>query len=248
MSGGYSVEAIILNSGKFGENDRMVTVLTRDRGNLRLVVRGAAKPQSKLASVTQPFDCVCLDVWRGRTLDGVKGGDVIHSLRRVRSEPELLGPAYCMAEIASYLGQEGEEDEPLYLLLLTSLRALAVGVAATAVILFFVIRAAGVAGFTPVLDRCVECGLKLEGGVHFYYGHGGALCHSCTAGTVADGAPLSPTDRQWALELSRMHPRRLAEYSGGDPSFCRLLTPFLDYLEYQMDRRVNSRYFLDMLI
>jgi len=247
VSGEYSVEAVVLESRKLGENDRLATLLTRRHGKLRLVVRGAAKPRSKLAAVTQPFDCVRLDVWRGRTLDGVKGGEVLHSLRRLRSEPKALGCAYCLAEIVSYLGQEGEADEPLYLLLLTCLRALSAGVLELLVVVFFIIRASRVSGFYPVLDQCVRCAGELEDESYLCFGHGGALCRLCAGDVRGDGASMTACERELAGNLARVHPRNLLEYEEDEDRLRSMLGLFLNYLEYQLERRVNSRYFMDML-
>ena len=51
----YQTEGIVLSSMDLGEDDRIVSILTAQKGLVRAVVRGARKPTGRLAAVTQPF-------------------------------------------------------------------------------------------------------------------------------------------------------------------------------------------------
>ena len=51
----YKWEAIVLKARAYGESNKIVTLLTREAGKVATMARGAKKPSSRLASVTQPF-------------------------------------------------------------------------------------------------------------------------------------------------------------------------------------------------
>ncbi len=243
---GYTVEAIVLSRRDLGERDRLVTVLSRDRGKVRAVVRGASRADSKLAALVQPFSRSRLDLWRGRSLDGVRGGEVLESFRGLRTEFEGIAYASCMAEIAGYISQEGESDEPLYLLLLTCYRALERGMDPPRIGTFFCVRVMKVLGVFPVLDQCVVCGEPAGADASLGFSLGGVACVRCRRG---DGPGVTLADRlcRLALRMRDMHPSELVSLRSPREDLLALSEVFLDYAEFQLDRRVNSRSFLDIL-
>ena len=50
----YKVEGIVLRRRNLGEADRLVTILSRDRGKLTVVARGARRPRSRLGGRLEP--------------------------------------------------------------------------------------------------------------------------------------------------------------------------------------------------
>ncbi len=48
-------EGIILKSIPYGESNKIVTLYTREAGKMTAMARGAKKPASRLAAVTQTF-------------------------------------------------------------------------------------------------------------------------------------------------------------------------------------------------
>ena len=67
----YQTEGIVLSSADLGEHDRLVTLLTLQKGLVRAVVRGARKPNSKLSAVTQPFTRADFQPYGRSSLDRV---------------------------------------------------------------------------------------------------------------------------------------------------------------------------------
>ena len=48
-------DGIVLRAQKLGEADRIITVLTRERGKLRLVAKGVRRTTSKFGARLEPF-------------------------------------------------------------------------------------------------------------------------------------------------------------------------------------------------
>lgn len=246
MPAGYNVQAIVLGNRSLGEGDRLAILLTSDQGKLRVSVRGGRRTTSKLAGLVRPFDRVELDLYRGRTLDGVRSGTVLESFNRLRSDFDTMSYAFCIAEIGDYLAQEGESDHPLYLLILTCFRALQRGLDSLLWFAFFCVRVVKVAGFFPVLDECVHCGGP-AGGAVMDFASGGCVCGECRGQRGSAGRSVSPVVRGLIRALHDVHPRSLGALRSAEEDLRAVIGLFLDYLEYQMDRRVNSRSFLDIL-
>lgn len=240
------MEAIVLARKEMGERDRLVTLLSRDRGKIRAVVRGASRANSKLAGLVQPFSRARLDLWRGRSLDGVRGGEVLESFRGLRSDFEGIAYASCMAEMAGCIAQEDERDEALYLLLLTCYRALERGMDRLLAGVFFCVRVMKVLGVFPVLEHCVICGRSAGSDAYLRFSQGGVTCRDCRGGG-GPGVGVPARIARLALDLREVHPRELAGFRASGEDLTALREIFLDYAEFQLDRRVNSRSFLDIL-
>lgn len=62
-----TVEAVVLRRWDSSESDRRVSLLTRERGKLIAVARGARKANSKLAGVTEPLSRSAFEIAAGKT-------------------------------------------------------------------------------------------------------------------------------------------------------------------------------------
>ncbi len=241
---GYDVEAIILSSKPLGERDRLITAITPDRGLLRFAARGTQSPGSKLAHAILPFSRVSLSLWRGKSLDGLRGGEVVESHRPLRESPDLLAHAYCMAEVGKLMAREGEADRALYLLVATAANMLE-GLDPDLVLAFYLVRAVKVAGLFPQLDECARCSRPTEGGF-LSFESGAVSCGECPR-EPGFGERLSPGLPSLAVALRDIHPRRLGEVKVSREIVVELRELMLDYLEHHAGRSVNSRRFLDIL-
>jgi DNA repair protein RecO (recombination protein O) len=84
----YRDEAIVLRTHKLGEADRIVTLLTRQHGRVRAVVKGVRKTTSRWGSRLEPFTHVDLQLAEGRNLDVVTQADTLDAF------PARLGGHY----------------------------------------------------------------------------------------------------------------------------------------------------------
>ena len=62
----YRAEAIVLRTQKLGEADRIITLLTRERGKVRAVAKGVRRTKSKFGARLEPFSRVDLLVFAGK--------------------------------------------------------------------------------------------------------------------------------------------------------------------------------------
>jgi len=66
MAGLIKTEAVVLRSMRYGEADRILTVLTLEHGKIGVIARGVRKSQSRLASRTDLFTRSRMQLARGR--------------------------------------------------------------------------------------------------------------------------------------------------------------------------------------
>jgi DNA repair protein RecO (recombination protein O) len=85
--------AIVLDRTKLGEQDLILTMLSVEGEQLRVVAKGARKPGARLAARTELFCDVDMLVSAGRGLGMVSEAQVIDAHEGVRSSLEALSCA-----------------------------------------------------------------------------------------------------------------------------------------------------------
>lgn len=200
----YREQAVVLRTQRLGEADRIVTLLTRDRGRIRAVAKGVRRTTSRFGARLEPFGHVDLMLneravatWQP---GGGRGLDTVTQAESLRSYGDALSTdyprwtsAHAIVEAAGRLTpEEGEPAPVLYRLLLGALGALVAEQHAPSLVLdSFLLRSLAVAGWAPSFTECVLCG---KPGPHqsIAVALGGAVCAehkvpgaaSVTPGTV----------------------------------------------------------------
>ena len=194
----YRDVAVVLRTHKLGEADRIITMLSRERGKIRAVAKGVRRTSSKFGARLEPFSHIDLQFATGRTLDVVTQVESLDAF----GEP-LTGdyPAYTagqvMLETADRLVvEEGEPAVQQYQLLVGALKVLNRGTAdgprpARLVLDSYLLRALAIAGYAPSFADCARCGVV---GPHqaFSPGAGGAVCERCRPPGSARPGPGDP--------------------------------------------------------
>jgi DNA repair protein RecO (recombination protein O) len=99
MAETYNVTGINLKATPFGESDRLMTILTRERGIIKAVAPGARKPQSSLAGRTSLFVVNKLAIARGKSLARITQAETEISYRNLGSDLNKLAASQYLAEL-----------------------------------------------------------------------------------------------------------------------------------------------------
>lgn len=176
----FSTEAVVLRHSDLGEADRLLWLLTPQRGILRATARGARKPGSKLGGHIDLLCHVRLSIREGRELHSVSQADTLDAFRQVRTDIGRLSRGLYMAEIAQQVSVEDAPAQAVFRLLVNSLGWLAASENPDTLVRWYVLRLLTITGFKPELGACVECGAELEPGDHVFSAErGGLLCPIC---------------------------------------------------------------------
>lgn len=243
----YRTEAVILRRQDFGEADRLLTVLSPDRGKLRLVGKGIRKPTSRKAGHLELFTHVNLLVARGRNLDIVTQAEAVQAFRGLRDDLTRTTYAYYVAEVVDQFAVEGTENVVLFRLLLEMLGALETARRLDVLVRAFELHVLDVAGYRPQLHTCLQCRRELEPAVNFLsLAEGGVLCPRC-AETDRTTRPLSLNAFK-ALRFLQVQPLAAADrlnLSGRLRD--ELERAMRAILVYTLERQLKSTAFLDLV-
>jgi DNA repair protein RecO (recombination protein O) len=175
----YRVSAIVLKRRDQGEADRLLTVLTRDRGKLTLLAKGVRRQASRKAGHIEPFTHVDLLVAKGKSLDLVTQAETIEAHRGLREDLWRSTWAYYVAELADAFTQDEDPHDLLFDLVVETLGRLNCGEDPALCARYYELHLLGLVGYQPQLFRCVQCDELLQPEVNFLsIERGGALCPS----------------------------------------------------------------------
>ena len=124
MSRTYKATGINLKSMPLGEADRLVTVLTREFGLIRVVAPGARKQNSKLGGRSGLFVVNELLVAKGRSLDKITQAETLESYPGLSKDLSKLAASQYLAELVLCHALSEQPQEELYALLNEHLRRL----------------------------------------------------------------------------------------------------------------------------
>ena len=172
------LEGIVIRTKPYGESHKLVTLFTREAGKMTCMARGAKKPVSRLAAVTQPFTHGSFSIYKGRGMGTIQQGDPLESLRHIREDIMSTAYASYITELIDRLTEQDDPQPAIYDMLFQGLHAIEEGYDPEAITLFVEWKMLPYAGLTPTLHQCANCGAT-EGEFAFSFQELGFLCHRC---------------------------------------------------------------------
>jgi DNA repair protein RecO (recombination protein O) len=239
----------VLRTVDYGEADRIVTLLTEERGKVSAFARGARASRRRFGGALEPFTLLRIEARerRGADLLGLDSVAVVRGFGTIRTDLARIACAGYACELARELVRDAEPQPELMALLLDYLGRLDAAAAIPAALRAYELCALRAAGLMPRFTDCARCGAALPGGARrpFDPADGGVLCDACAPGA----SPGSPRLTAGALALlARLQAAGLAG-AAAEP-----LTPALGaeardalarFIEHHLGRRLASRKFLD---
>src|SRR5690625_5141437 len=119
------VEGIIIRTNDYAETNKIVTIFTERYGIVSGVARGAKKPKSRMAAVTQPFINGDLFMRLSTGLGTIQQGEAFNSFRKIREDIIKTAYASYISELIIKLLNEKDPQPALYREILTSLARMA---------------------------------------------------------------------------------------------------------------------------
>ena len=178
-------EAFVLKAFRYGETSMIYRLLTRDRGVVPVIARGARSPRSRLGAAVNAFrrlDVTSYDT-PGREIQTLSQAEVVSEHREIASSLEKLDVAGTWFRFLRSILPDGAPAEPLYALAAIALDRLE-RVAPASLFRWETYHRAAAAGFlglAPRLEACMACERPLPDGreLAFSIEDGGLVCLAC---------------------------------------------------------------------
>ncbi len=208
------VVGIVLSVYPIGENDRRLTILTKERGKIQVFARGCRKPNHPLFGVTHPLIYGEFMVTEGRTftyLNSAEGKDYFPWLKK---DLESIYYSSYFAELAEYFTVEGMDERNILNLLFVTLTAMKKKKVPIGLIRrIYELKILQFYGIGMEVFHCISCG-KSESLSWLSFENGGVVCEKCgknIRGTDVGPAALYTLQYVTAAPLSSLYGFTLKE-------------------------------------
>ncbi len=183
-------EGLVVRESIVGENDRLVTVLTREQGVLRAFARRAKQSRSRQLSSTQLLCYSRFTIYHARDKYIIDDAQPIAVFFDLRKDLERLSLAQYFCELACALAPEQAAAGDFLRLVLNALHFLSKGLRPNGLLKSVVeMRMLSLAGYMPNLVACTQCGCYEAQEMLFLPLDGILYCRACWE-------QLPPKDRQ----------------------------------------------------
>lgn len=163
-----------------GERDYVLHLITPTYGRLSVMVKGAHKKGSPLASIIQLFTWGNYELYKKGDAYWLRGGSVLNHFYELSSDLASMALAAYMCDVVSDMTGEGEGAEPLLRLLLNALYLLQKGEKSKDIIkATFELAALALSGYAPDLGGCGVCGADMPKQAYLDIMNGQIICADC---------------------------------------------------------------------
>ncbi len=220
----FKTDALLLRSVDFGENDKIVTLLTAARGKLGASVKGVKKAGAKLKFAAQPFCFAEYVLAQKNARHTVISASLYDGFFALREDVGAFYAASAVCEVCDKLTLEGMDCAELLVCAVTALKEMCEGEVSFALVRFL-LESLRLSGYPVRAENCPSCGKRLLGRMRFDMESGAFGCEEC-----GKGAPASEITYQTvraALEgEKRFEDERRKE---GEKRALRLLSAYYNY-------------------
>ena len=230
-----SVSGIVTRYVNYRESDRILSILTPDRGRVDAKSRGCLRTTSPLMPASQPFVFGRYELYGAKDKYTVNSCDIQETFYPLREDYARFAAGSAALQLAHDAAQENLPNEALFSLLYHTLSFLSYGNADPVdLMLCFLLRFLNVCGYRPSITACACCGrdVRQDAQLRFSVRAGGTVCAACGAGggEAISVTALEAMRRMLFLEDSEMDRVRLTE------PLRREIQPKLnEYLVFNMD-------------
>ncbi|OQY19176.1 MAG: DNA repair protein RecO [Desulfobacteraceae bacterium 4572_35.1] len=243
-------EAIILRYTNYGDADRIVTLLTLERGVCSGIARNARNSRRRFGAALQLFNRVRV-LWQPRKRGGLAQlaeVELVESATALTDSLEALALAAYMCELVHVLSPEEQPVPEIYQLLEVVLNLLPEAKSYATLRIVFELRLLELVGLLPHIGHCANCWEALhDEWLLFDVARGGTLCPRC-AGDRHGGVIVQAVTLGSLARLLRVEPKKFLAISLSEQTLQQGAKLLHQVLASCVGRRIKSAEFLDGLI
>ncbi len=176
-----SCDALVLRVSDYGENDKLLTVLSAEEGRCTVIAKGARSIKSALLPLCRPFTYANIEYYEKNGMRWLSGGSSTNAFLSLGGELDALALASYICELACEISGENTECERVMRMTLNTLYAIDAGLKELSLIkAAYEIFAAEESGFSPDMSGCCACRASdCEDGFWLDVMNGRVMCAMC---------------------------------------------------------------------
>lgn len=243
----FKTQGIVIKYTNINESDRILTILTRNKGKIQAIAKGCRKSKSRLLAVCEMFTVSELLLYRGKSFYHISQGELTQSFYKIRNDLVRLTYATHFAELAEAVSDEEIPSEKLFVLLAKCLYSLSEGEVRPGILnLAYELKLMDISGFRPSITRCASCGAVQETFHRFDVEEGGVLCDECNL-FFAKSFNINPGTMEFLKLLYSTEISRLNTVKIDNTIFSQMDKVIKIFIESHLDKKFKALNFLDEL-
>ena len=150
--------AVVLREIKYREQSKICLLLTREFGQLSIILKAGRNPKNKMSGLFSPGNILDTVIYRKSTRDIqlVSDASLVRSPLSEAPDLERFSVLYRVLDLVRYSSGPEEKSLPLFTLLSSTIEQLCSATDSFQPILaWFLLKLVGVLGFGPSIERCV---------------------------------------------------------------------------------------------
>ncbi|NLW74184.1 MAG: DNA repair protein RecO [Clostridiales bacterium] len=176
----FSTDALVLRCLDTGDYDRILTLLTPEKGRISVIAKGVRSPRSKFAPASQPYTYGNYEIYRKGDTNWLRSGSVTEFFSDIRADIEKLALSAYICDVAAEVTGEQVPAVDILRMTLNTLYAIAKEIRPAADIkAVYEFRTVGYAGYMPDVSRCAFCHDPGTGAVYLDVMNGRLICPGC---------------------------------------------------------------------
>jgi DNA repair protein RecO (recombination protein O) len=173
-------QALVLLRHERGEADRLLVLLTKERGKLTALARGARRSRKRFGGCLELgslIEVVLTD--NGRGWPQIEEAHLLDGHQHAISDLLRIAQMAYVCELAASLIPEGQAEKLVFDELVSILAILDQRSLASEDLRVYELTLVSIVGFAPQLACCVACGQKQSAHWFFDPSNGGIVCQAC---------------------------------------------------------------------
>ena len=204
------VRGIVLRETETKEADKILTLLTAERGKLSVIARGVRRKGCKYAACAQPLAYSEWTLYQKGDWYYANEGSTLELFNGLRTDLEAMALGFYLAELTEAVTTEDSVSPELLRHLLNGLYALsALHKPPVLVKPAFEMKLLSLAGYEPLADSCAYCGCPEPERPLLDVVQGVLRCAVCGAGESGLSLPLCGASLQALRHILYGDPKRL---------------------------------------
>lgn len=240
-------KGLVLREANSGEADKIITVLTKEKGKKVIAAKGARSSKSQFVAGTQQF-CYCdfIIYENNKSISNLNQLEIIESFHNIRKDLYKLSYATYFMELVENTAMEELACEDLLKLTLKSLQILnKTEYNLKLLARIYELRLMKIIGYMPETTQCVSCGRPLDS---FYFNSevGGVLCNSCKS-KFSKSIQISKSTLYTLQYIIAADLSKLFNFSVSDQIISELTQISKSYISVHIEHKFKTLSFLEQL-
>lgn len=197
------IEGFVLGSSPYGENSKILNILTPEYGIIGVMSKGCKTPKSKLKIVSENFTYAFFYMYyKEGKLSTLIGADIINYFPNIKSDIIKMSFLTYTSELTKNVYKHSQERE-IYELFISSILKIENDLNPLCITNILELKYLDYLGVSLNLDGCVVCGNKSI--VTLSSLRGGYVCHNCrTNEKILDEKVLKTLRLYYYVDISKI--------------------------------------------